>query len=565
MLDDEDLIAGLRRVGDELDHRSPVLTATDVMAGQTARPFRRRRRSLVGGIIAVGVLAAGFIVWTRLDDGSPVRTAGHSDRSTTDGLGPANGSNAAERCGSGEVRGDVDGDGQSDRITHYWDAELGRALVKVCLADGLELTTPGSSQAEALQVVDIEPDGRVEILAGGTGATSAGYLVIAYIDGRLVQVKLVDDTLSVVEGATEQDDSGDTTQSAAFGCEDLAGDGTRELVQVTATFTSTGASWTKTGYSRSGPTASQVSLDQGHDALPADRVAYPKSLTSPCSPPEPNAPATQVCAPYLEYLGSGADRLADLAASLPAEVPAEVRTAIEHAQSDNFESTSLQTGEDIENLDFWVRQQCDQIYLAGVEARPGTDEAAQILFDAVVAGDREAAAKVAAANALAVFEPWGPVDEAPGAPTLSEVAGGTYRLQLTDGPDYVECEGWDGVIRGCRLIQPASLERADAPDSQAAGICAGITDSPAVTFTISLDAGVPAPRCAQVTPNQRLRITNDTAEDLTVSFGRLAATIPAGRTYTFTESFEQVYEPGHHNADVVSPTIDWRLEIILRT
>lgn len=564
MSDDETLMAGLRDVGEKLDRASAGLEATAVMARRpTVQPGPRRH--LVSGLTAVAVLAAGLVAWTSRDDGDPVRTTGRSDTPMTEGTRPSGGPDQGGPCGPEALTADVDGDGRPDQVRHYWDADadLGMAMVQVCLGDGRELTTPGLGQAEALDVVDVEPDGRAEILAGGTGISSAGYLVITYTDGGLVPVELAGDALMVSDGALEHDDAGDTTQSAAFGCEDLAGDGRRELVQVTATFSGQGVSWTKLGYSLSGGTATQVSASDGTDALPSDRWAYPRSLTSSCSVAQPGSLATQVCAPYLEYLGSGADRLPDLAASLPPDAPAEVRTAVEHAQSDNFASTSVQTGANFENLDGWVRQQCDEVYLADVEARPSTDDAAQVLFDAVVVGDRAAAVKVAAANAVARFEPWGPVDAPPGAPQLSVVGGGTYRFQLTEGPDYFDCQGWDGVIRSCRLIQPSYIEAADPPGSQVAGICAEAGNNPVVTFTISLAAGVPGPRCSHAGSSQVLRVANETAEDLTVSFGRLSATVPPGQSYTFNETFAQVYEPGHHAARVVSAAIDWRLEIIL--
>lgn len=76
------------------------------------------------------------------------------------------------------------------------------------------------------------------------------------------------------------------------------------------------------------------------------------------------------------------------------------------------------------------------------------DEAAQVFFDAVVAGDREAAATVAAPAALDFFEPWEPVEGM----SFSGVQDGVFFISPGAAP--FQCTVAGGLVQGC-LDEPA--------------------------------------------------------------------------------------------------------------
>ena len=87
--------------------------------------------------------------------------------------------------------------------------------------------------------------------------------------------------------------------------------------------------------------------------------------------------------------------------------------------------------------------------------RDAAMEAAQALYDAVVAGDLQAASEVATKNAVARFAPWGsPFTTSSELPRFEQIDDRTSRFTFTDDGPYIDCRGSSGVIRRCDLIQP---------------------------------------------------------------------------------------------------------------
>ena len=112
-------------------------------------------------------------------------------------------------------------------------------------------------------------------------------------------------------------------------------------------------------------------------------------------------------------------------------------------------------------------------------AAASDEEAAQTFFDAVVAGDRDAAAAVAGPAALAFFEPWEPVEGL----SFSGVQDGVFFINPGAAP--FQCTVADGVVLGCQdeptgedgvsdeEIAQAFFDAVVAGDRDAAALVAG--------------------------------------------------------------------------------------------
>ncbi len=121
---------------------------------------------------------------------------------------------------------DVDGDDRSDRVYHLYLQGESRGVVGVCTASGIyDEIEAGAPEANGL--MDLQPDGRDEILFGGT-TVSAVILSIAVVeDGRLREVEFPG-SVSLVSGVTQQSEGHWVSES--WGCRDVDGDGAREVV-----------------------------------------------------------------------------------------------------------------------------------------------------------------------------------------------------------------------------------------------------------------------------------------------------------------------------------------------
>jgi hypothetical protein len=102
---------------------------------------------------------------------------------------------------------------------------------------------------------------------------------------------------------------------------------------------------------------------------------------------------------------------------------------------------------------------------------------------------------------------------------------------------------WLDVENGA--VEAAAEMRAPATaDTPAAGICAA---APASLAVMTINPDVPDPRCLQVTPEQRLRLRNQTTETVRVQLGLFDVTLAPGATFTFDAPFGAYLAPGVHS------------------
>ncbi len=169
-----------------------------------------------------------------------------------------------------------------DRVYHAWIE--GRAVLGACLSTGGRSSIPGAGQAELLSLIDVEPDGRAEVVFRATSVSTASTMLAVYEDGRgLVVVTLPDGgEFLLVEGSEDFQDQGPTT-ALAWGCEDRNNDGRRELVQVTAHVATGDVSWTKRYYSLRGDIVTILDSALGTATAPATLPGFASTLTDSCS------------------------------------------------------------------------------------------------------------------------------------------------------------------------------------------------------------------------------------------------------------------------------------------
>ncbi len=161
------------------------------------------------------------------------------------------------------------------------------------------------------------------------------------------------------------------------------------------------------------------------------------------------SPPARFCDVYLDYLADStpANLTAVVAASDDPQVEEYADTIAADPDIDALIAATL-------DLDDLARLDCQPEWTAGAQGAGNTGAAAQAFFDAVVAGDRIGARNIASANAIAVFEPWAPVepDDAAGTPALADVGGQSFSLAL--GPASVaQCEVETGVVVACQLAE----------------------------------------------------------------------------------------------------------------
>lgn len=152
------------------------------------------------------------------------------------------------------------------------------------------------------------------------------------------------------------------------------------------------------------------------------------------------------CDVYLDYLGDSTP--ANLEAVVDASDDPQVREYADAIGSDADLDVVLAATLDLDDL---AREQCQPEWIAGAQGAGDTASAAQAFFDAVVAGDPIGARNVASSNAIAVFEPWEPVEADPetGTPALADVGGQSFSVVL--GPESAaQCEVETGVVVACQ-------------------------------------------------------------------------------------------------------------------
>ena len=102
------------------------------------------------------------------------------------------------------------------------------------------------------------------------------------------------------------------------------------------------------------------------------------------------------------------------------------------------------------------------------------------------------------------------------------------------------------VLATIAPTQPLPLA---TPVSQepAAGICASFDGE---MVEIRINADIPDPRCARVTPGQRLKVINATSGQVQVHIGPYNAAIEPGDEHIFDIPFGEYLAPGVHHLQV---------------
>lgn len=161
--------------------------------------------------------------------------------------------------------------------------------------------------------------------------------------------------------------------------------------------------------------------------------------------PTEGTDAPRFCDAYLEYLAdSSAEKLDAVASATDDPQVDEYATVI---RSDAGITEILAATLDLDEL---ARLECQPEWTGSAQGAGSTEAAAQVFYDAVVAGDRIGASNVAAANAIAVFEPWDPIPAAGDTPALVEVGEQTFTVIVDEGT-LAHCQVEVGVVVSCQV------------------------------------------------------------------------------------------------------------------
>jgi hypothetical protein len=187
--------------------------------------------------------------------------------------------------------------------------------------------------------------------------------------------------------------------------------------------------------------AAGCSDDDGADEAAPDGATEPAEESSERGP--------RFCDAYLEYLAEpSSEHLASVVEA--ADDPAVDDLAAIIGEDDRT-GRVLAADSDLQAI---ARDRCQPEWVGAAQGGGDTAGAAQAFFDALVAGDPIGARNVASANAIAVFEPWAPIetDAAAGTPTLLEIADRSFSLAL-DAATIAECQVEFGVVIACTVAQ----------------------------------------------------------------------------------------------------------------
>jgi hypothetical protein len=155
------------------------------------------------------------------------------------------------------------------------------------------------------------------------------------------------------------------------------------------------------------------------------------------------------CDAYLDYLAEpSAENLTIVVESADDPAVDELGAII---AGDDRTGRVLAADDDLRGL---ARTRCQAEWVGAAQGGGDTAGAAQAFFDALVAGDAIGARNVASANAIALFEPWSPIeaDPASGTPTLLEVHDRSFSMAL-DAGTIAECQVEAGVVISCTVAE----------------------------------------------------------------------------------------------------------------
>lgn len=186
--------------------------------------------------------------------------------------------------------------------------------------------------------------------------------------------------------------------------------------------------------------AAGCSDDDGGEAAPGDTAAETEDRSER---------GPRFCDAYLEYLAEPTPEHLDTVVEAAGDPEVEELAAI--ISEDDRTGRVLAADSDLQVI---ARDRCQAEWVGAAQGGGDTAGAAQAFFDALVAGDPMGARNVASANAIAVFEPWAPIeaDAAAGTPTLLELGDRSFSLAL-DPATIAECQVEFGVVIACTVAQ----------------------------------------------------------------------------------------------------------------
>lgn len=170
---------------------------------------------------------------------------------------------------------------------------------------------------------------------------------------------------------------------------------------------------------------------------------------APTEPEEPSERGPRFCDAYLGYLAEPTDD--HLATVVEAAGDPEVEELAAIVTDDPQTGRVLAADEDLRTI---ARDRCQAEWVGAAQGGGDTSGAAQAFLDALSAGDPIGARNVAAANAIAVFEPWEPIvpDAATGTPSLIDIGDRSFSMAL-DAGTIAECQVEAGVVLACTVAR----------------------------------------------------------------------------------------------------------------
>lgn len=125
--------------------------------------------------------------------------------------------------------------------------------------------------------------------------------------------------------------------------------------------------------------------------------------------------------------------------------PDELNEVVNTLMTADFGSEDVRAQQAV--LRDFVLPLCEATYNEGVVGAEDDATAAEQFFAALVSGDKESACTLAAAQIVALFEPWEPYPDQGGVPELM-LDDGQFFVTLTPAFSF-RCEMSDGVVTGC--------------------------------------------------------------------------------------------------------------------
>ena len=219
----------LGRHGSGMLPRTAIVAAMAVAAGLVAWPSPDAS-SADGTASATVTVSNGEAAPSPASTATPTSTPTPTTPSSAPGPVPVLGGPGGG-CEAPRAAVDVDGDGREDAVGEGRD---GDELV-VCLTSGEDVAVEWLGGHEAFDVLDLDDDGRAEVVYGSTVLFADVQRLARHVDGEFVVVEdRRGDPFELTDGVLGADAGNRPAHTSVWGCADVDGDGVDELVQAVA-------------------------------------------------------------------------------------------------------------------------------------------------------------------------------------------------------------------------------------------------------------------------------------------------------------------------------------------